>query len=192
MTPSQEGVISFYIMIKAILFTLAVTFPVMVSSNSLSLNSQQKSGKKLMFLLMMAVIQAVMWILGKLLGSTFMHLISDYARYVPFVLCLLIAFRMFMDTIKIKKGGNVFVIDNVKELTFLSIASGINVFFVGLVYEYLTLFGGVTPLVIALMSFIWGIVGAFIPFSNIKLLTNSLLNLVFSILICVIGIVALF
>ncbi len=89
-------------MIETILFILAVTFPVMVSSNSLSLNMHQKAGKTLLFLLMMAVIQSVMWVLGKLLGSTFMHLISDYARFVPFVLCLLLAFRMFMDTIMIK------------------------------------------------------------------------------------------
>ncbi len=170
-------------MIKALLFILALTFPIAVSSNAFSLNTQQKLGKRLSFIVIISIIQAVMWILGKLLGSSFMHLLSDYAKFVPIVLCFIIMFRMLIDTIKIKNGGNIFIIDNIKQLLFLSVALGINTFFVGLGYDYFPLLGKVTPLVIACTTLVWAVIGTFIPFSKIKLLINSLLNLFFAFII---------
>ena len=178
-------------MIKAIIFIFALTFPVAVSSNAFSLDMQQRLGKKIFFLVLLSIIQAVMWLLGRLLGSSFMHLLSDYAKFVPVVLCFIVMFSMLLDTIKIRNGGNLFVVVNVTQMSFLSVALGINTFFVGLGYEYFPLCGDITPLVILIAALVWAFSEAFTPFSKIKLLINSLLNLVFSLVILVMGLLTL-
>ena len=180
-------------MLLNILFILALTFPVAVASTAFGIDNLQTTtsnmqlSKKLMFALILALGQGVMYSLGSLLGGAFMHTVAKFSQWIVFVLCFYIAFRMLMETIKIKKGANLFFIEKKKHLLLLSIALGVNAFIAGLIAEFLTLFQNLTPYIIMAAAFVWSMISMLIPFSKMKLTLNSLLNLIFSVVIAVVA-----
>lgn len=99
-----------------------------------------------------------------------------------------------MDTLKIKSGKNLFLIDKPKQLIILSIALGINALIAGLISGnvFLPLFGRITPLLIFGLSLIWGLIGIGTKFSKTKLLVNSLLNIAAALAVLATGLVAIF
>ena len=179
-------------MIINILFIIALTFSVAPAATAFSVDGDNKQiGRNLMFSLILALGQGVMYTLGALLGGTFFHLMEKYSGVVVFALCLAIAFRMILDTLKIKKGANLYAIDSQKHVLLLSIALSINTFIAGLMADFFPLFGRWTPYILIGAGFVWAALAAFIPFSRIKLTVNSLLNLLFAVVILVIGVVAM-
>ena len=99
-----------------------------------------------------------------------------------------------MDTLKIKSGKNLFLIDKPRQLIILAIALGVNALIAGLIASeaFLPLFGAVTPLYIIGISLIWGLIGIGTKFSPAKLLINSLLNVLAALAILAAGFVAIF
>ena len=100
-----------------ILFLIALTFPVAIASTAFSINSEQLTnnlqlGRKLMFALILALGQGVMYSLGGLLGGTFMHLVAKHSQWIVLALCFSIAYRMVINTIKIKNGSNLYFVEN--------------------------------------------------------------------------------
>ena len=98
-----------------------------------------------------------------------------------------------MDTLKIKSGKNLFLIDKPRQLIILAIALGVNAMIAGLIASeaFLPLFGTLTPLYIIGFSLIWGLIGIGTKMSQTKLLINSLLNIVAALAILATGIVAI-
>lgn len=181
-----------HIMILNILFIIALTFPVAVASTAFSVESIKKEWSRgLMFALVLALGQGVMYTLGALLGSTFMHLMADYAQWIVLILCFAVSFRMVIDTLKIKKGENLFLVHTKKHLLLLSIALGVNAFIVGLMSDYLTLFDRYTPYLLIAVGFLWSVLLMLTPFSKMKLTLNSLLNIIFAAVILVRGLLFL-
>ena len=120
-----------------------------------------------------------------------MHHFEGFAKVVVLIFCFMIAFRMMMDTLRIKNGKNLFLIDKPKQLIILSIALGINALIAGLIADaaFIPLFGKITPLYIIGISLIWGLIGIGTKFSQTKLLINSLLNVVAALAILATGFV---
>ena len=184
-------------MLLNILFILALTFPVAVASTAFGIDNLQSTtnnlqlSKKLMFALILALGQGVMYSLGALLGGTFMHTMASVSKWIVFALCFSVAFRMLIDTLKIKNGTNLYLIEKKKHLLLLSVALGVNAFIAGLMADFMPLFQNLTPYIIMAVAFVWAIVSILIPFSKMKLTVNSLLNVIFSAIIVVIGMFAL-
>lgn len=174
-------------MIRNIFFIIALTFPVATIATSFSIEDNEKWGRNLMFSLILALGQGVMYSLGSLLGGTFMHIVADYSKWIILGLCFIIAFRMILDIFKIKKGSNLFLIEKKKHLLLLSIALGINTFIAGLMADFFQPFGNLITYLLIISGFIWSIIAIIVPFSKIKLIFNSLLNLIFAIIILIIG-----
>ena len=86
-------------------------------------------------MLALAAGQGLMYWLGALLGGTFMYKFAGYAKVIVLVFCFMIAFRMVLDTLKIKTGKNLFLIDKPRQLIILSIALGINALIAGLMAD---------------------------------------------------------
>lgn len=177
-----------------ILFLIALAFPVAVASTAfnaigneqLTKNNRQL-GRKLMFALILALGQGVMYTLGSLLGGTFMHLMEKYSQWIVLALCFSIFYRMLINTLKIKNGSNLYFVESKKHLLLLSIALGVNAFIVGLMADFFPLFQNLTPYFLMAAAFVWSIIAMAIPFSKMKLTFNSLLNLVFAFVILVKG-----
>ena len=182
----------------SILFIIALTFPVAVASTAFSINNNVQSardlqlGRKLFYAVVIALGQGVMYSLGALLGNTFMHTMASFSKWVVFALCFSISYRMFLDTLKIKKGANLFMIEKKLHLILLSVALGVNAFIAGLMFDFLPLFQNLTPYIIMAAAFVWAVAFILIPFSKMKLTLNSLLNVIFSAIIVLIGIAHVF
>ena len=176
-------------MLLNILFILALTFPVAVASTAFGVNNEQSTinnlqiGRKLMFAVILALGQGVMYILGSLLGETFMHLLTNISKWMVFALCFSIFYRMLMSTLKIKNGSNLFFIETKKQIILLSVALGVNSFIAGLMTEFYLPFQNLTPYLLMATAFIWAIASMAVPFSKMKLTLNSFLNLVFAFMI---------
>ena len=174
-------------------FVISLTFCVCTASSAFNLEKKNSWWRNFLFVCALAAGQGLMYWLGSLLGGTFMFKFEGYAKVIVLIICFMIAFRMVLDTLKIKSGKNLFLIDKPKQLMFLSIALGINAFIVGLIAgdAFLPLFGKITPLYIICFSLIWGLIGIGTKFTQTKLLINSLLNVIAALLILATGIVAL-
>lgn len=182
----------------SIIFIIALTFCVCVASTAFNLEEKRREILRLwwrnaLFVCALAAGQGLMYWLGSLLGSTFMHMFEGYAKIIVLIICFMIAFRMMMDTLKIKSGKNLFLIDKPKQLIILSIALGINALIAGLMANdaFLPLFGKTTPLYIIGISLIWGFIGIGTKFSQTKLLINSLLNVLAALAVLATGFVAI-
>lgn len=175
------------------LFIIALTFCVCVASTAFNIEKKNGWWRNMLFVCALAAGQGLMYWLGSLLGGTFMYKFESFAKVIVLLLCFMIAFRMVMDTLKIKGGKNLFLIDKPKQLIFLAIALGINALIAGLMAgdAFLPLFGKITPLLIIGVSLIWGLIGIGTKMSQTKLLINSLLNVVAALAILVTGIVAI-
>ena len=176
-----------------LVFVIALTFCICTASTAFNIEKRSGWWRNLLFICALAAGQGLMYWLGALLGGTFMYKFAGFAKVIVLIFCFMIAFRMVMDTLKIKSGKNLFLIDKPKQLIILSIALGINALFAGLIAgeAFLPLFGKITPLYIIGISLIWGFIGIGTKFSQTKLLVNSLLNVIAAIAILTIGIIAL-
>ena len=173
-----------------IAFVIALTFPVSVAATAFGIGEKREKkewGRSLMFALILALGQGVMYTLGGLLGGAFMHTMAESSKWIVFALCFAIAFRMLIDTLKIKNGTNLYLIEKKKHLLLLSIALGVNAFITGLMADFLPLFQKMTPYIIMAVAFVWAFVSIIIPFTKMKLTVNSLLNVIFAAIIVVIG-----
>lgn len=170
-------------MLINILFIIALTFPVASASTAFTVEEKKKWGRNILFALVLALGQGVMYILGGLLGGTFMHHLTKISQWIVLALCFSIFYRMLMNTLKIKNGTNLFFIENKKHILLLSVALGINAFIAGLMEEFYQPFQNLTPYVLMAVAFVWSIVAMAIPFSKMKLTFNSLLNLISAFII---------
>lgn len=190
-------------MLLNILFIIALTSPVAVASTVLGMKGimpgEDKNnsscaaewGRNLVFALVLALAQGVMYILGDLLGSTFMHLMESLSKWIVFALCFSIFYRMLMNTLKIRRGDNLYFVQNPKQLILLSIALGVNAFIAGMMTEFYEPFSNLTPCVIAGVAFLWSLISMTMPFSQIRLTYNSLLNVVSAFIILMKGLLNL-
>ena len=178
-------------MLLNILFVIALTFPVAVASTAFTIEGKKDWGRNLMSALILSLGQGVMYTLGDLLGSTFMHLMGSLSKWLVFALCFSIGFRMLLDTMKIRNGGNLYFIQNTKHLLLLSVAIGVNPFIAGLMTEFYEPFQNLTPYILIGTAFVWSVVTLAIPFSKMKLTLNSLLNLIFAAYIAAKGLLGL-
>ena len=174
-------------------FVIALTFCVCVASTAFNVEKKNGWWRNMLFICALAAGQGLMYWLGSLLGGSFMYKFAGFAKVVVLIICFMIAFRMILDTLKIKNGKNLFLIDKPKQLIILSIALGINALIAGLIADaaFLPLFGKITPLYIIGFSLIWGLIGIGTKFSQTKLLVNSLLNVVAALAVLATGIVAI-
>mgnify|MGYP003293285589 CR=1 FL=1 len=184
-------------MILNIFFIIALTFPVAVASTTFGINYEQfainnsQFEKKWFYAFVVALGQGVMYSLGSLLGGTFMHMMESFSKLVVFALCFSISYRMLLDTLKIKNGSNLIMIEKNLHLILLSVALGVNAFIAGLMADFMPLFQDRTPYIIMAAAFVWAVVSIIIPFTKVKLTLNSFLNVIFAAVIVVIGLLEL-
>ena len=175
-------------------FVISLTFCVCVASTAFNVEKKNGWWRNMLFVCVLAAGQGLMYWLGSLLGGSFMYKFASFAKVVVLILCFMMTFRMGMDTLRIKNGKNLFLIDKPKQLIFLSIALGINALIAGLMSDasFLPLFEKHTPILLIGISLIWGLIGIGTKFSQTKLLINSLLNIAAALAVLATGFVAIF
>lgn len=107
------------------------------------------------------IFQAVMPLIGYLLGSTFQEFISSIDHWIAFVLLAFIGFNMIKETLS-KKEDKIDDSVDIKTMVVLAIATSIDALAVGITFAFLEVNIIMSMIVIGLITFLLCIIGVII------------------------------
>ena len=82
--------------------------------------------------------QVVLFLLGTLLGDKFMYLMSGFKRFVLFIGFFIIATRMIMEALEIRKGKRTYLLTKANQFILPSVAQAINTFLAGILFNLIS------------------------------------------------------
>lgn len=112
--------------ILIILFIVCLTSSVATRSIGL-ITSDDKRAQKVVIPLVFGVSQGVMAVAGYYLGKLVTHLfVESFAPYVVFAMILIVAVKMFIDSMKVLKGKMLYTVSTEWDFVLLSILAAMN------------------------------------------------------------------
>ena len=178
--------------IISILFVICLTVPAGTHSQGL-VKADDKPSQKWFIPLFFGIFQGISVIFGHALGRLFAHLITYIATYMVFAMMLVVAVKMFVESMKILKGKMMYTVNNDTELTLLALMSALNTFLMSLMGPYFMPFGkGWFMLVVIVAGFLWSFFTIRIPFEPKMIKKMSFIEFSASIFMLVIAILYLF
>jgi putative Mn2+ efflux pump MntP len=178
--------------LTSILFVLALTSVAFPLALGLHPDKENRQGNLFLIALLFGAVQAMMVFLGNLLGQQFMHLFSAHHQIVVFAVFGLIAVRMIIEALKIRKENRLFAFESYSRLLIIAIAAAINSLIAGMVGTYFQPFGTALPWAFFIAGFGWSILGLLLPINRINILLASVLQLFFAVVLLIIGLLYLF
>lgn len=115
-----------------IIFVLCLTAPVVTRAVGL-LNADDKPGKKFLIPLIFGLSQGVMAVVGFYLGKLMCHLfIDEFAPYLVFAMMVVVAVKMFIDSMRVLKGKMLYTVRNDWDFILLSVLAAFDVLLMSL------------------------------------------------------------
>ena len=141
--------------IISLLFVVCLTVPAGTHSLGL-LKADDKPSQKWFIPLFFGMYQGVFATLGNVLGKLFAHLITYIAEYMVFAMMLVVAVKMFVESMRILKGKMMYTVSNDTELALLAFMSATNTLLMSLMGPYFMPFGrSWFVLAVAVAGFLW-------------------------------------
>jgi putative Mn2+ efflux pump MntP len=175
-----------------ILFIVAVaynTFPLALGLNRDHRNSHLTN---LLLASVFGLLQGLMYHMGSLLGSNFMHLFVVRYKWVVFGIFVAVSVRMMLESLRIRRGERLFSFDNYVKFFIMAIAAGINTLIIGMTSSYFSPFNGMMPVLLIIAGFCWSIAGISMNMSRTNILLSSALHSAASVVIFTVAVVYLF
>ena len=178
--------------IISILFVVCLTVP--AGTHSLGLiKADDKPSQQWFIPLMFGVFHGLVVMLGNFLGGLFAHLITYIAQYVVFAMMLVVAVKMFVDSMRILKGKMMYTVSNDTELALLVFMSCINTLLMSLMGPYFMPFGkGWFMLAVIVAGFLWSFFTIRVPFEPKMIKNTSFIEFSASVFMVVIAVLYLF
>ncbi len=174
-----------------IIFIICLTAPVATRSVGL-IKADDKPSQKWFIPLLFGVYQWVAAMLGRVLGRSFAHLITYIAPYMVFAMMLVIAVKMFVDSMRILKGKMLYTVSNDTELMLLIFMSTTNTLLMSLMGSYFEPFGKWYMLLVMVASFLWSFIAVRIEFTPGVIKKVSFVEFSASVFMAIIAILYLF
>jgi putative Mn2+ efflux pump MntP len=175
-----------------ILFIIALAYNVFPLALGLNRDRRTPHVINVFHALIFGLIQGIMYWLGIILGSTFIHLLEEQQNAVVLGLLVAVSVRMAIESFKIRKGERLFSFDNYVKFVVMGVAAGINTFIIGMTAPYLSPFGVLMPFLLVIAGFAWSIAGISMNLSRKNIILSSLLHLLGSIYLFVFGLIYFF
>ena len=140
--------------IISILFILCLTSSVVTRSVGL-VKSDDKPSQKIWIPVLFGLSQGIMALLGYSIGRLMSHLFTYISEYMVFVMMLVVAVKLFVDSIRTLKGKTMYTVSTDKDLLLLSILAAFNAFLYGLVGVFFLPFGIWFFVAVAVAGFLW-------------------------------------
>jgi putative Mn2+ efflux pump MntP len=137
-----------------ILFILCLTSPVVTRSVGL-IKSDDKPAQKLLIPLMFGITQGVAVIIGYNLGRLMAHLFNYVAEYMVFVMMLVVAVKMFVDSMRVLKGKMLYTVQSDWDILGLSVLAAMNTLLMSLMGFCFMPFGLWFILAVVVAGFLW-------------------------------------
>ena len=106
-----------------------------------------------------SLFQGGMPFFGWLLGDAFLQSFKSYNHYIAFSIFLLIGIKMLYDSFKDTAKNRIFLIDNLRVIIGLSIATSLDALIVGMSFGFLNINIIKTMLIIFVITFLFSITG---------------------------------
>ena len=178
--------------IISILFIVSLTVP--AGTHSLGLvKADDKPSQKWFIPLFFGVYHGVFVMFGSFLGGLFAHLITYIAKYMVFAMMLVVAVKMFVESMRILKGKMLYTVSNDTELALLGMMSGVNTLLMSLMGPYFMPFGkSWYMLAVIVASFLWSFFAIRIPFEPKIIKKVSFVEFSAAVFLVVIAVLYLF
>ena len=174
-----------------VLFILCLAVPAGTHSLGL-LKADDKPSQKWFIPLFFGVFQGVFAMFGNALGKLFAHLITYIAEYMVFAMMLVVAVKMFVESMRILKGKMLYTVSNDTELALLALMSAINTLLISLMGPYFMPFGKDFILAMIVAGFLWSFFAIRVPFDAKMIRKVSFIEFSASVFMVIIAILYLF
>lgn len=136
--------------------------------------------------------QVLLFLLGVLLGDRFMYLVVGFKRYILFIGFFIIAARMFIEALEIRKGKRTYLVEKANQFILPSIAQAINTFLAGILFYLLIFDLGRALIYLGIFSLSFSVPFVFIKNERLPMLAVSLVYMVGGILMALLSFYLLF
>lgn len=140
--------------ILSILFILCLTSGVAMRSVGL-VKSGDKPVQKIWIPLIFGLSQGVMAMVGHGLGRLMAHLFTYIAEYMVFVMMLVVAVKLFVDSVRALKGKMLYTVSRNLDILLLSILAAFNTFLYSLVSVFYAPLGIWYFIAVVVAGFLW-------------------------------------
>ncbi len=178
--------------IIGIIYVLALTTPVVPLAVGLEPRGESTSSRQLLVALVFAATQALMAFLGFLIGNMIGYLFGDLLQYLVFGMMVIIALKMFIDSMKVLKAKRLYSFTSNWGFLLLGILSGMNTLLMGICDQAFMPFGNWWFLVVAVAGFLWAWPSVRTPYTPKMLRNTSFIEFSGSVFMVVIAILYMF
>jgi len=177
--------------IISIIFILCLTSPVATRSMGL-ITADDKPSQKYVIPLVFGISQGLAAVIGYNLGRLIEHLYTYIADYMVFAMMLVIAIKLFVDSMRVLKGKMLYTVSTEWDFILLSILAAMNTLIMALVGPYFLPFGWWFVAVVVVAGFLWSFFTVRIEFTPGLLKKMSFIEFSASVFMVVIAILYLF
>jgi len=177
--------------IISILFVLCLTSSVVTRSVGL-VKADDKPSQKIWIPVIFGLSQGIMALLGYSLSRLMSHLFTYIAEYMVFAMMLVVAVKLFVDSMRTLKGKTMYTLRSDKDMMLLSLLAAFNAFLYGLVGAFFLPFGIWFFVAVAVAGFLWSFFTVRVEFTPGIIKKASFVEFSASVFMVVIAILYLF
>lgn len=174
-----------------ILFILCLTSSVVPRSVGL-VKADDKPLQKVWIPVMFGLSQGVMALLGFTMSRLMAHLFTYIADYMVFAMMLVVAVKLFVDSIRILKGKMMYTLSSDKDIFLLTILAAVNTFLYALVSAFFVPFGLWFFPAVVVAGFLWAFFTVRIDFTPGIIKKVSFVEFAASVFMVIIAVLYLF
>lgn len=174
-----------------ILFILCLTSSVVPRSVGL-VKADDKPLQKVWIPVMFGLSQGVMALLGFTLSRLMAHLFTYIAEYMVFAMMIVVAVKLFVDSIRILKGKMMYTLSSDKDIFLLTILAAVNTFLYALVSAFFVPFGLWFFPAVVVAGFLWAFFTVRIDFTPGIIKKVSFVEFAASVFMVIIAVLYLF
>ena len=178
--------------IIGIIYVLALTTCVVPLAGGLEPKGESTVSQQVLVALVFAATQALMALLGHLLGNMIGYLFGDLLKYLVFALMIIIAIKMIVDSMKVLKAKRLYTFTSNWGFLLLGILSGMNTLILGICNQDFMPLGNWHFLAIAVAGFLWAFWSERIPYTPKMLRTSSFIEFSGAVFLVLVAILYLF
>lgn len=175
----------------SVIYLLCLTSSVVPRSVGM-VSADDKLSQKLLVPFIFGVTQAIMAFLGCLLGRLISHLFVYIAEYIVFAMMLVVAVKLFVDSMKVLKGKIMFTVRNNLDILLLAVMASTNTFLMMLLAPTFMPFGIWFYALVGLSAILWAYIVGKLPFEPKILKKISFVQFSASILMVVVAVLYMF
>ena len=174
-----------------IVFVLCLAAPVATRSVGL-VTPDDKPAQKWLVPLMFGLSQGIMALLGSALSRLIGHLFTYIADYLVFAMMLVVAVKMFVDSMRILKGKMLYTVTGEKDVFLLTVMAAINTLLMSFTSFRFMPFGWGFPMAVAAAGFLWAFVMTRKAFEPKMIKNTSFIEFSAAVFMVVIAVLYLF